>query len=69
MNKLRAEPAETVLIGDSVTDVQVAHATGVHAVGYAKTAARGRELEAAGAELVIARMNCPTQAARTTRQE
>jgi phosphoglycolate phosphatase len=41
---------DTVLIGDSVTDIQVARATGVHSVGYAKTRRRGDELRAAGAD-------------------
>lgn len=44
---------EAVLIGDSVTDIEVALATGVHAIGYAKTPARGHELIDAGADTVI----------------
>jgi phosphoglycolate phosphatase-like HAD superfamily hydrolase len=45
------EPAATVLIGDSVSDIEVARATGVRSVGYAKNPRRGAELREAGAEL------------------
>lgn len=44
---------DAVLIGDSVTDIEVARATGVLAIGYAKTPARGLELADAGADFVI----------------
>lgn len=44
---------EAVLIGDSVTDIEVARATGVLAIGYAKTPARGLELAEAGADSVV----------------
>lgn len=43
-------PADAVLIGDSVSDVEVAHAAGVLSLGYAKNARRGRELAAARAD-------------------
>lgn len=46
----RVEGAEAVLIGDSVSDVQVAHAIGIRAIGYAKNQRRGRELQAVGAD-------------------
>ena len=49
----QADPAEAVLIGDSVTDIEVAHATRVQAIGYAKSPGRGRELEEAGADAVM----------------
>lgn len=41
-----------VLIGDSVSDIEVAKATGVRSIGYAKTAPRGIELEEAGADAI-----------------
>ncbi len=47
------EPADAVLIGDSVSDVEVAHAAGVRSLGYAKNPRRGRELAAAEAEALI----------------
>jgi beta-phosphoglucomutase-like phosphatase (HAD superfamily) len=37
---LEAEPAACVLIGDSLTDVQAAHAAGVPAIGYANKASK-----------------------------
>lgn len=45
-----ADPDEAVLIGDSVTDIEVARATGVRSIGYAKTPRRGEELAAARAD-------------------
>jgi phosphoglycolate phosphatase len=48
---------QPVLIGDSVTDVEVSHATGIRAIGYAKSAARGSELIAAEADALTERMS------------
>ncbi|MGY4644421.1 phosphoglycolate phosphatase-like HAD superfamily hydrolase [Cellulomonas sp. URHB0016] len=45
-----ALPGETVLIGDAVSDVQVAHAAGLRAIGFAKNPRRGQELQAAHAD-------------------
>jgi phosphoglycolate phosphatase len=47
---VQATPADAVLIGDSVSDIQVSHAVGARAIGYAKNPRRGRELEVAGAD-------------------
>ncbi|GAA1863827.1 HAD family hydrolase [Myceligenerans crystallogenes] len=44
--------ARAVLIGDSVSDVEVARATAVRSIGYAKTEKRGEELEEAGADAI-----------------
>jgi phosphoglycolate phosphatase-like HAD superfamily hydrolase len=41
------------LIGDSATDIQVSHLTGVRPVGYAETPARRADLADAGAKVVI----------------
>lgn len=49
----QVEPADAVLIGDSVTDVEVAQTTGVPAIGYAKTCTRGQELKGAGADALV----------------
>ncbi|PJI86570.1 HAD family hydrolase [Luteimicrobium subarcticum] len=49
-----AVPGEAVLIGDSVTDIEVAQATGVQSIGYAKTPRRGEELAVAGADALAA---------------
>lgn len=45
-----------VLVGDSVTDVQAAHAAGVLAIGYASTPSDRTTLAAAGAEAVVGTM-------------
>lgn len=47
---------DAVLIGDSVSDIEVARATGVRSIGYAKTRKRGTELRDAGADAVVDRM-------------
>jgi phosphoglycolate phosphatase-like HAD superfamily hydrolase len=44
---------DAVLIGDSVSDIEVARATGVRSIGYAKTRQRETELREAGADIVI----------------
>ena len=43
---------QSVLVGDSVTDIQVSRATGIRSIGFAKTPIRGRELQAAGADAI-----------------
>jgi phosphoglycolate phosphatase len=48
--------ANTVLIGDSVSDIEVAKAAGVRSIGFAKTRQRGTELREAGADAVTASM-------------
>lgn len=48
-----ATPAHrAILVGDSVSDIEVARATGVRSIGYAKTQRRGDELRQAGADVV-----------------
>ncbi len=46
----RVSAAEAVLLGDSVSDVEVAHASGALSLGYAKNPRRGRELADARAD-------------------
>jgi phosphoglycolate phosphatase len=41
-----------VLLGDSITDVQVSRTTRIRCIGYAKTPTRGRELQLAGADAI-----------------
>lgn len=48
----QVKPGDAVLIGDSVSDVEVANAAGVRSLGFAKNPRRGRELAAAGADAV-----------------
>lgn len=53
LDLLQQPAGHCVLIGDSVTDIEVAHATGVHSIGYAKTPKRGDELARAGADATV----------------
>lgn len=62
---LEAEPASCVLVGDSVTDIEVARATGVRSIGYVKRPDRLAGLLAAGAEVTIDDMHALAQALRT----
>jgi phosphoglycolate phosphatase len=48
----RVAAADAVLIGDSVSDVQVSRAARLPVVGFAKNPRRGEELAAAGADAV-----------------
>ena len=54
---LNMTPAECVLVGDSVSDVQAGHAAGVPVIGLAKTPSRGAELDAAGASALLTRVD------------
>jgi phosphoglycolate phosphatase len=47
-----ASARSAVLIGDSVSDIEVARAAGVGSIGFAKTAQRGTELREAGADAI-----------------
>jgi phosphoglycolate phosphatase len=51
-----ANRRNAILIGDSVSDIEVAQATGIRSIGYGKTRQRGAELQAAGADAVTASM-------------
>ncbi|MGW2093360.1 HAD family hydrolase [Promicromonospora sukumoe] len=53
-----------VLIGDSVSDIEVARATGVRSIGYAKTVRRGLELREAGADAITEGIGELAQGAR-----
>ncbi|WP_410794071.1 HAD family hydrolase [Kribbella sp. C-35] len=53
---LDRQPQSCVMIGDSITDIQVSRAADVHSIGYAKTPERGTELHRAGADAVITDM-------------
>jgi len=50
------QPPDCVLIGDSVTDIEVSRRAGVRSIGYAKTPERGIELAAAGADAIVSEM-------------
>ncbi|MEU9230860.1 HAD family hydrolase [Streptomyces subrutilus] len=52
-SNLGVTPGLTVLVGDSVTDIEAAHAAGARSIGYANKAAKQTSLEAAGADVVV----------------
>lgn len=56
LNLVPADPTQAVLVGDSVSDIQVSLTTGVRAIGYAKTPERGHLLRAAGAIATVSTM-------------
>ncbi|MGN9890722.1 HAD family hydrolase [Micromonospora sp. L31] len=51
VRELGAEPAECVLVGDSLTDIEAAHAAGIAAIGYANKP--GKRERFTSAEAVI----------------
>lgn len=51
------DAADTVPIGDTVTDMQVAHIVGTRAIGYAKHPERSGALAEAGADAVVLSMS------------
>ena len=57
LNLLTLARPRPVLIGDSLTDVQAAHAGRAKAIGYAKTPDRGHELASVGADAVTDSMH------------
>ncbi|MFD9258253.1 HAD family hydrolase [Streptomyces sp. NPDC059538] len=52
-SNLGVAPGLTVLVGDSVTDVEAAHAAGARSIGYANKAAKQNSLRVAGADAVV----------------
>ncbi|WP_436758480.1 HAD family hydrolase [Streptosporangium sp. V21-05] len=56
LNQLGANTALSLLVGDSVTDMQASKSAGITAVGYANKAGKADRLVAAGADLVVTSM-------------
>ncbi len=54
---LAIPPKESVLIGDSPTDIEAAHAAGVQAIGFANKPGKRDNLARAGANLIIEELN------------
>ncbi|MEU3060191.1 HAD family hydrolase [Streptomyces subrutilus] len=46
-------PGATVLVGDSVTDIEAAHAAGARSIGYANKQPKRASLKVAGADVVV----------------
>lgn len=53
---LDAESGECVLIGDSVTDIEAAHAAGVRSIGYANKDGKAELFAAAGVGVIVTSM-------------
>lgn len=53
MARLAAMPAECVLVGDSVSDIQAGHQAGIATIGYANRDGKPDSLSAAGATAII----------------
>ena len=64
LSALATQPAFAVMVGDSVTDIQVSRDTGIRSIGYAKTPTRGDELSDAGADTLIDHMDQLTSAVK-----
>jgi phosphoglycolate phosphatase-like HAD superfamily hydrolase len=56
LDVLNLNATDTVLIGDTVTDMQVARSVGTRAIGYAKCPERSEVLAEAGADAVVLSM-------------
>lgn len=65
--RLLDDEQRPVLIGDSLTDIEVAHTTGVHSIGYAKARDRLPGLVNAGAHAVTDSMAAIAEAVRISR--
>ncbi len=50
-------PEQSVLIGDSVTDIDAARAAGSASIGYANKPGKRESLNAAGADVIVTDMN------------
>ncbi|WP_329464459.1 HAD family hydrolase [Streptomyces sp. NBC_01431] len=61
-SELETHPHECTLIGDSVTDVEAAKATGGRSIGFANKPGKERALEDAGADVVIRTMSSVAEA-------
>lgn len=63
IRRLRAQPSQCVLIGDSVTDVMAAHAAGVASIGYANRPGKRARFAELGPAAIIEAMSELTAAA------
>jgi phosphoglycolate phosphatase len=61
----RTTPADAVLIGDSVSDVEAGHAAGIATIGYANKPGKRQRLTDAGATVVVDTMIELAEAMRT----
>ncbi|GAA4568130.1 hypothetical protein GCM10023176_21930 [Micromonospora coerulea] len=57
LQALNARPSAAVLVGDSTTDIEAAHAAGVPCIRYANKPGRAERLAAAGADAIVTDMS------------
>ncbi|WP_405063829.1 HAD hydrolase-like protein [Kribbella sp. NBC_01505] len=62
---LGVSPKACTLIGDQITDIQAAQASGAASIGYANKPGKPNALRAAGADLIIRHISELTEAIRT----
>lgn len=53
VDELDADPAQCILVGDSVSDITAATAAGVHSIGYANKPGKRERLTDAGADAIV----------------
>lgn len=56
LDQLDADAAVSLLVGDSVTDMQASKSTNITAVGYANKPGKAEQLAAAGADVIVMSM-------------
>ncbi len=56
LDKLGADPERTIMVGDSLSDIEAAKAAGVISVGYANKPGKAARFTSAGADLVVEHM-------------
>ncbi|MFD3544699.1 HAD family hydrolase [Streptomyces sp. NPDC058655] len=64
---LGVAPSLTVLVGDSITDIEASNAAGARSIGYANKPQKRASLKDAGADVVVLRMSQIVDAFRTLR--
>src|SRR5690606_15739241 len=69
IDALEVDPARCVLIGDSPTDIEAAHAAGTLAIGYANRPTKAGRLTAAGADAVTEDPNGLRELARVLHRQ
>ncbi|WP_346537632.1 Imm21 family immunity protein [Micromonospora sp. DPT] len=57
LQALNVRPSAAVLVGDSTTDIEAAHAAGVACIGYANKPGKAESLAAAGADAIVTDMS------------
>lgn len=62
---LNADPTTCIMLGDSPTDIESAHKTGVSSVGYANQPGKQQQLVSVGAETIITSLIDPVLHLRT----